>query len=70
MAVTFAVIAVITASLWRSRAAIRQIEDWKATTNPTLDATVAAWKAATSLTFRQYQRNVVRVGAFAIETRA
>jgi adenylate cyclase len=65
IAAAFAAVAV-TASLWRSRDAIRLIEAWKVTPNPDLETTVAAWHAVTSLAFRQYRRNALRVSAVGI----
>jgi adenylate cyclase len=56
----------VTASLWRSREAIRRVESWKAAQDPGFEATVAAWHAATSLAFRQYRRNALRIGVVAI----
>jgi class 3 adenylate cyclase len=58
--------AAVTASLWRSRDAIRLVEVWKAMTDPPLDATVTAWHAVTSLAFRQYRRNALRVSIVGI----
>ncbi len=56
----------VTASLWRSRDAIRLVENWKTAQDPDLEATVAAWHAVTSLAFRQYRRNAVRVSVVGI----
>jgi class 3 adenylate cyclase len=65
LAAAFAATAV-TASLWRSREAIRLVERWKTSNDPSLAATVAAWHAVTSLAFRQYRRNALRVSAVGI----
>jgi adenylate cyclase len=59
-------VAVAVASLRRSREAVHLVHDWKQTPNPPLELTTSAWEAATSLTFRQYQRNVIPVSVAAI----
>jgi class 3 adenylate cyclase len=66
MALMFATAAVVVAATWKSRDAIRLVDAWKAAQDPPLESTVAAWQAATSLTFRQYRRNAFRVSAMAI----
>lgn len=66
MAATYSGLAVIVASLSRSRGAVRLVQDWRNTPEPSLDATLAAWKAATTLTFQQYRRNAIRVGLVSI----
>lgn len=58
--------AAVTASLWRSRDAIRLVEHWKASQDPGLEATVTAWHAVTSLAFRQYRRNALRISVVGI----
>lgn len=66
IALAASVIAVLAASMARSREAIHLVREWKATPNPTLAMTVGAWDAATSLAFRQYRQNAVRVSVGAI----
>jgi len=59
-------VAVVLASLTRSREAVQLVQVWKSSPNPPLELTMSAWEAATSLTFRQYRRNVFRVSIAAI----
>lgn len=66
IAIGCSVVAVLIASMARSREAIRIVHEWRTSSHPTLTMTVAAWDAATSLTFRQYRRNAVRVSVAAI----
>ncbi|MFL6089155.1 MAG: adenylate/guanylate cyclase domain-containing protein [Aeromicrobium sp.] len=56
----------VTASLWRSRDAIRLVEHWKTAPDPDLEETVTAWHAVTSLAFRQYRRNALRISVVGI----
>ena len=66
IALAASVVAVLVASMSRSREAIRLVQDWTSAPEPSLTMTVAAWDAATSLTFRQYRRNAIRVSSAAI----
>lgn len=65
-ALAASLVAVAVASLMRSREAVQIVHTWKSTPAPSLDLTMNAWEAATSLTFRQYRRNVLRVSVAAI----
>ena len=66
LAIACAIVSILYASFSRSREAIRIVHEWKTAENPSLTTTVAAWDAATSLTFRQYRRNALRLSVAAI----